>query len=94
MLTHREKYVNLYFSPKVGKQIQSEPTAEELEIIRKDGSGTLTITEIELGNLKPGEKADITSMKFEVKIKFKSIIYTPLLLHHLSSFNVQMIFAT
>ena len=56
------------FSPKVGKQIQSEPTAEELEIIRKDGSGTLTITEIELGNLNPGEKANITSMKFEVKI--------------------------
>ncbi len=57
------------FSPKVGKLIQSEPTVEEVKIIRQDGAGTLTIIELELGNLKQGEKAYIKSMKFEVKIK-------------------------
>ena len=62
------------FSPKVGKQIKDRPTTQELEIIRKDGAGILTtITEIELGNLKQGEKANITSLKFEID-RIKTVI--------------------
>ncbi len=57
------------FSSKVGKQFQNEPTAEELEIIKNDGTGILTIKEIELGNLTQGEKANISSMKFEVQLE-------------------------
>jgi hypothetical protein len=61
---HRE----FFFSPKFGTcmSIPENATEPEFEAATRDGTGVLEITDLTLGNLKPGEKADIQEMKFTV----------------------------
>jgi hypothetical protein len=61
---HRE----FFFSPKFGTCISKPENASqaEFEAATRDGTGVLEITDLTLGNLKPGEKADIQEMKFTV----------------------------
>jgi hypothetical protein len=56
------------FSPRVGLTINYPPSVEQIEQIKRDGTGTLTITYIELGNLVPNARADISQMNFSVRI--------------------------
>jgi hypothetical protein len=42
------------------------PHCNETAALEKDGQGVLEITDMTLGNLKPGEKANIATMKFTV----------------------------
>lgn len=44
------------------------PRCPDAEGLDKDGQGTLEITDMELGNLVPGEQANILMMKFTVKL--------------------------
>ncbi len=44
------------------------PKCENARGLEKDGQGILQITDMELGNLKPGEKATIVKMEFAVKL--------------------------
>lgn len=44
------------------------PHCETAEGLDKDGQGTLEITDMELGNLVQGERANILMMKFTVKL--------------------------
>jgi hypothetical protein len=63
---HRE----FFFSPKFGS-CMSEPenaSQAEFEAATRDGTGVLEITDLKLGNLKPGEKAGIQEMKFTVHL--------------------------
>lgn len=63
---HRE----FFFSPKFST-CMSEPenaTQAEFEAASRDGTGVLEITDLTLGNLKPGEKADIQEMKFTIHL--------------------------
>lgn len=48
----------------------SETFEKVLEQIKADGSGVLTITKLQLGNLKRDRKAWIGSMSFKVKIDY------------------------
>jgi len=63
---HRE----FFFSPKFNTcQPQPENASQfEFEAATRDGTGVLEITDLTLGNLKPGEKADIQEMKFTVHL--------------------------
>ncbi len=63
---HRE----FFFSPKFGTcmPIPENATQAEFEAATRDGTGVLEITDLTLGNLKPGEKADIQEMKFTVRL--------------------------
>jgi hypothetical protein len=54
------------FSPRVGLTINYPPSIEQVEQIKRDGFGILTIKAIELGNLVPNERADIVRMRFRV----------------------------
>lgn len=53
------------FSPKVGISIESPLTQQSFEQIREDGQGILTITNLDLDNLIPGERASIKSLPSE-----------------------------
>ena len=44
------------------------PRCEDSDLTR-DGRGTLEITDMELRNLKPGEKATMTMMEFKVRLQ-------------------------
>jgi len=57
-----------FFSPKFGGCIPEPDNAPpaEFEAATHDGSGVVEITDLTLGNLKPGETADIEEMKFTV----------------------------
>jgi len=59
------------FSPKVGELVDYPPTVEQVEMIEQDGQGVLTITEMTLGNLEPGERAHFESIAFEVMLTFQ-----------------------
>ena len=63
---HRE----FFFSPKFNTcQPQPENASQsEFEAATRDGTGVLEITDLTLGNPKPGEKADIQEMKFTVHL--------------------------
>jgi hypothetical protein len=56
------------FSPKVGTAFDYPLSMEQFEQIKKDGTGTFTITYLELGNLVPNERAYISRMKFWVRM--------------------------
>lgn len=56
------------FSPRVGITINDPPSIEQIEQIKRDGTGILTITSIELGNLIPNDHAYISRMKFLVRM--------------------------
>jgi hypothetical protein len=56
------------FSPKVGTSIDYPISVEQLEQIKREGSGTLTIMHLELGNLVPSKHAYISRMKFRVQM--------------------------
>ena len=58
------------FSRRVGVSIETPLTQELFEQIRRDGRGILTITSLELGNLIPGQRANITRMQFQVQLYF------------------------
>ena len=61
---HRE----FFFSPKFGTCVSTpeNATQAEFEAATRDGTGVLEITDLTLGNLTPGEKADIRELKFTV----------------------------
>jgi hypothetical protein len=63
---HRE----FFFSPKFGACMSTPENASqsEFEAATRDGTGVLEITDLTLGNLKPGDKADIQEMKFTVRL--------------------------
>jgi len=52
----------------VGHGIDWPLTQDDVERIARDGRGALEITGLELGNLIPGERAWIESMRFRVEI--------------------------
>ena len=59
------------FSPDVGRTIQGAQTAsavtgEEVEAVRRFGQGQLSILEMRLNRLAPGQQAGIEWMRFEV----------------------------
>ena len=56
------------FSREVGSTIHYPPSSDDIDEISKDGHGTLTITELQLGNLEPGQKAHIEAMEFSAEI--------------------------
>lgn len=63
---HRE----FFFSPKFGT-CMAEPNKAppaEFESATRDGTGVLEITDLSLGNLKAGERANIEEMKFTVHL--------------------------
>jgi len=57
------------FSPEVGRSITWPIDREDVKRITRDGQGMLTITHLDLGNLVPGERAWIESMRFTVRIR-------------------------
>jgi hypothetical protein len=59
-----------FFSPKFGGCMPEPDNAPpaEYEAATHDGTGVLEVTDLTLGNLKPGEKADIQEMKFTVRL--------------------------
>ena len=66
------------FSPDVGKTIDGSsagrsPTPEEIEAVRRFGSGTLRIVDYRVSNLKPGREARFEWMKFGVRIMWMSL---------------------
>jgi hypothetical protein len=63
---HRE----FIFSPKFGSCISDPDGAPRAEFAAatKDGTGALEIEDLQLSNLKPGEKAGIAEMKFTVRL--------------------------
>jgi hypothetical protein len=63
---HRE----FFFSPKFGTCMSTPENAaqSEFEAAARDGIGVLEITDLTLGTLKPGEKANIQEMKFTVHL--------------------------
>jgi len=48
------------------------PRCEDAEGLDKDGQGTLEITNMELGHLEPGKKANFQSMKFVVTLTVRA----------------------
>lgn len=63
-----QKIRDFIFSPDVGHGIDWPLTQDDVERIARDGRGALEITGLELGNLIPGERAWIESMRFRVEI--------------------------
>ena len=63
---HRE----FFFSPKFGTCMSTPENASQSEFgaAARDGTGVLEITDLTLGNLKLGEKADIQEMTFTVRL--------------------------
>jgi hypothetical protein len=53
-----------------GKQVDLEMFAQEMCLKLKTGRGMLTITDLKLLDLVPGEYAHIESMEFDVEIDF------------------------
>lgn len=58
-----------HFSPKVGKTIDYPLAAQQMRQIADDGRGTLTVTDLRLGNLGKGQRAHIEAMKFRVELR-------------------------
>ena len=65
------------FSPKLARSIQYPPGQEDVAIVQADGRGVLTIIELHLGNLIPGERAHIESMTFRVTVEGRSVQIAP-----------------
>jgi hypothetical protein len=63
---HRE----FFFSPKFGTCMREPENVSpaDFEAATRDGTGVMEITDLTLGNLKPGEKADIEVLKFKVRL--------------------------
>ena len=65
------------FSPDVGKTIDGlgvrrSPSPEEIDAVRRFGTGTLRIVDYRMSNLKPGREARFEWMKFGVRIGWMS----------------------
>lgn len=58
-----------YFSPEVGLTMKHPLSPKLFKKLVKQGKGLLTIKEIQLSNLEPGQKAIIDRMTFEVTLK-------------------------
>lgn len=63
------------FSEKVGRSIQGPgsargPTIEDVEAVERDGAGLLTVDDLKLGNLGPGQRASIQWMRFHVVLEY------------------------
>ena len=63
------------FSEQVGRSIQGPgsdrgPTPEEIEAVERDGSGTLVIEDLKLGNLGGGQRASIRWIRFHVVLEY------------------------
>jgi hypothetical protein len=61
------------FSPEVGRSIQGPTavaavTAEEVEAVRRFGTGVLRIVDFRLDHLAPGERAAFAWLRFEVEL--------------------------
>ncbi len=56
------------FSSKVGITFFYPVSEDQIEQIKKDGYGTLTIEDLELDNLIPNERACIKRMRFNVRM--------------------------
>lgn len=63
----------ILFSPEVGRSFDYPLTGSEAEeFTRQAGKGLLTIRNLVLGNLVPGERAWIESMDFTIDLKWPS----------------------
>lgn len=56
------------FSSKVGLSMEYPPTVDQLEEVKRDGTGMLEIIEAELGNLFPEKQANVVRMRFRVML--------------------------
>jgi len=64
-----QKIREFIFSPEVGRGIGWPIDMEDVKRITRDGRGVLEITHLTLGNLIPGERAWIESMRFRVEVE-------------------------
>lgn len=60
------------FSPEVGRSIDYPPTAEQARMLEESGHGRLLIKSLQLGNLRPGQRAHIKRLEFSLVLSWPS----------------------
>jgi hypothetical protein len=56
------------FSPEVGRSVDHPVTAEQLDAVRRWGSGELRVVDSRLERLEPGDRAAFSWLRFEVEL--------------------------